>query len=76
MSKAYTLYHQDLPVQSSDTLVTLQRRMKRDAEVAQRSRSDLPSLYYVQELSAAVDWGNSGRSLRRWEIHQNSSDDQ
>lgn len=70
--RAYTLYHQSRDVQSSDSKATLQRRMRRELEAAQRYRSELPTLYYAHDMSAAIDWGNSGRSLKTWEIRVNA----
>lgn len=73
--RAYTLYHQSREVQSSDSKSTLQRRMKRELAAAQRARTELPTLYYAHDMSAAIDWGNSGRSLKTWEIRVNGDDE-
>jgi hypothetical protein len=69
---AYTLYYQSQPVQSSNSKATLQSRIKRELKAELKRHGPPPDLYYSGDMSAALEWGNSGYSLRRWEIMVNA----
>jgi hypothetical protein len=72
MTYAYTLYYQGQPVQNSNSKSTLQSRIKREVKTELWRHIALPDLLYVADMSAAVEWGNSGRGLRTWEILVNA----